>query len=107
MLFHPSLGKNAAQILKYKRQHWGIENDLHWRLDVQFNEDDDRKKINAAANFSLISKMVIAQIKAINSKDNFKARRKRLGRNDNRLSQFIDDFLNTFSRKPINKTITP
>ena len=34
-----SLPENAQQICKIARQHWGIENKLHWRLDVIYNED--------------------------------------------------------------------
>lgn len=40
------------------RSHWGIENSLHWVLDVLFEEDGCRKnKENAAENFNLIRKM--------------------------------------------------
>lgn len=95
--FISSLGKAPKQILKYKRRHWGIENNLHWILDVHFNEDSDRKKMNAAMNCSLINKMVIAQIRAMDSKDNFKSRRKRLARNDQKLIDFIDNFILTLA----------
>jgi hypothetical protein len=37
------------------RQHWGIENKLHWVLEVGFGEDSDRKRAgHAAQNFSIL-----------------------------------------------------
>ena len=37
------------------RSHWGIENKLHWVLDVQFRENDSRiRKKNAPENFSML-----------------------------------------------------
>ena len=42
------------------REHWGIENNLHWILDVAFNEDNSTKRAgNAAENFSVISKIAV------------------------------------------------
>jgi hypothetical protein len=39
------------------RAHWGIENSLHWVLDVTFCEDDSRVRIkNAAENLAFIRK---------------------------------------------------
>jgi predicted transposase YbfD/YdcC len=56
--FFSSLRSNAAQIMEYQRSHWGIENKLHWVLDVALNEDRARmRKDNAASNFSLVRKM--------------------------------------------------
>lgn len=47
------------------RAHWSIENQLHWSLDVQFGEDDSRKRVrNAAQNFSAIRKIVLNLLKA-------------------------------------------
>ena len=40
---------SAEQILAAKRAHWGIENSLHWSLDVAFNEDSCRARIDNAA----------------------------------------------------------
>ena len=37
-------GTMATQILEAKRSHWGIENKLHWVLDMQFREDENRAR---------------------------------------------------------------
>lgn len=57
--FITSLPMDAGRFLEVARSHWGVENGLHWRLDVDFREDDTRKKRNAAKNFSLICKMAM------------------------------------------------
>lgn len=42
------------------REHWGIENKLHWILDVAFGEDKSNKRAgNAAENFSFINKIAL------------------------------------------------
>lgn len=46
---------NAQQIMKYKRNHWSIENNLHWVLDMSFRENESRaRKDNSAENFNVI-----------------------------------------------------
>lgn len=46
------------------RSHWGIENRLHWVLDVGFGEDDSTvRKDNAPQNFSLLKKIVLNVIR--------------------------------------------
>lgn len=51
------------------RGHWGIENGLHWCLDVVFKEDYSTKQAgNAAQNFSLITKIALNLLKNENSK---------------------------------------
>ncbi len=50
-----SLSGNAAQIATAVRSHWGIENSLHWVLDLSFAEDDSRiRSYHAPQNFSLL-----------------------------------------------------
>jgi len=48
------------------RTHWGIENQLHWHLDVTFAEDDNTTMDkNAFNNLSLLNKMVLSLLKLI------------------------------------------
>jgi predicted transposase YbfD/YdcC len=50
-----SLGQNAKETAKAVRSHWGIENSLHWVLDVAFREDDSRiRRDNGAQNLAVI-----------------------------------------------------
>lgn len=59
-----SMTADATTFLSAIRAHWGIENGLHWSLDVAFNEDADRKRAgNAAQNFSLINRMALVILK--------------------------------------------
>lgn len=67
--FITSLENDPKRILKFKRKHWGIENGLHWQLDVTFNEDDDRKRKNSALSYSLINKMALNILKNHHHKD--------------------------------------
>ncbi len=76
-----SLPNNAELLAKAIRQHWCIENQLHWVLDVQFNEDDSRiRKDNAPENLAIIRQIalnLLAQEKT--AKNGVKNKRKRAG----------------------------
>jgi len=49
---------------KALRQHWRIENNLHWQLDVTFQEDHSRiQSRNAAENFALLRKLALTLLK--------------------------------------------
>jgi len=53
--FISSLPADAAQIAKAVRAHWAIENNLHWTLDVVFNEDQSRvRKDHAPENMAIV-----------------------------------------------------
>jgi len=57
------------------RGHWGIENQLHWHLDVTFNEDNCRTRIcNAPENLSTIRKFALQLISDATDKLSFKKR---------------------------------
>ena len=46
------------------RSHWGIENQLHWQLDVTFREDECRiRKGHADANFSILRRTALSMLK--------------------------------------------
>ena len=54
-LFISSLPADAATIATAVRQHWGVENQCHWCLDIVFREDDCRARTrNAARNLSAL-----------------------------------------------------
>ena len=57
--------KDAAKLLAYIQGHWGVENNLHWCLDVSFREDECRiRQGNAAENFSRLSRIALNLLKA-------------------------------------------
>lgn len=59
---HP--GKQAQKIATVIRNHWRVENELHWTLDVSFNEDQCRVRLeNAAENLSRIRRISLVLLK--------------------------------------------
>ena len=59
-----SMRKDAAYFNDAIRKHWGIENNFHWVLDVQFREDESRKrKDNSAENFAILRRVALNKIK--------------------------------------------
>jgi predicted transposase YbfD/YdcC len=79
--FITSLENDAEKILRARRNHWGIENSLHWELDIAFNEDHCRvRKDNAPQNFSIIRHLALNLLKQESSlKVGIKAKRLRCG----------------------------
>lgn len=62
--FISSLSSNAKRFGEAVRGHWSIENDLHWSLDVSFNEDQCRaRKDNSAENFAVIRHIALNLLK--------------------------------------------
>ena len=62
------------------REHWGIENELHWCLDVCFHEDDSRtRKGNGAENLSILRRMALNLLKQDKTKMSMKNKRKKAG----------------------------
>ena len=59
-----SLPNDAARILHAVRSHWGIENSLHWVLDVAMREDESRVRQDyAAENLSRLRRMALNLLK--------------------------------------------
>jgi len=72
------------------RGHWGIENHLHWHLDVTFNEDANRSRSgNAPQNLNILRKMALHRIAGIKDKLSLKKRRFRASMNVQYLQKVI------------------
>lgn len=55
-----SISPDVGEFARAARQHWGIENGLHWVLDVVYREDECRiRKRNGPANFAAIRHMTL------------------------------------------------
>ncbi len=75
-----SLSTSAEHISNAIRSHWAIENNVHWCLDVAFNEDGNRKRMgNAAVNFSKINRIALNLLKKDDEKISIKAKRLKAG----------------------------
>lgn len=59
-----SLASNARRLLKATREHWSIENSLHWCLDMAMNEDQSRIRIrNAQNNWAVLRHIALNLLK--------------------------------------------
>jgi predicted transposase YbfD/YdcC len=64
-----SLPNDAGRILKGTRDHWKVENSLHWCLDVAMNEDQSRIRIgNAQKNWAVLRHIALNLLKQEKSK---------------------------------------
>ena len=86
-----SLTGNAEGFNKYIRFHCGIENSLHWTLDMNFREDKQRKREKySAQNFALIRKILLNLLKQKGSnKLSLRAKRLKTGWDNNFLLKIL------------------
>ena len=62
--FISSLSADAKRLLKIKRSHWKIENQVHWVLDMAFREDESRvRQDQAAENLAVLRHMALNLLK--------------------------------------------
>ena len=81
---------SAESIASSIRKHWGIENKVHWVLDVAFNEDLSRKRAgNAAKNFTNLNRIALNLLKQDKTKIGIKGKRKMAGWNNDFIIRLI------------------
>ena len=68
-----SLNTDALTLLKSIRFHWGVENQLHWVLDMTFEDDQSRiRKGNAPVNMAVVKKITMNLLRALKQKPEHK-----------------------------------
>lgn len=78
MYFISSLPPKVRNLAKHIRDHWKIENQMHWSLDVTFAEDTSRiRKGEGAANAAIFRRLALMIVKRADYKRNsMRAKRK-------------------------------
>ncbi|MGN0852478.1 MAG: ISAs1 family transposase [Kiritimatiellia bacterium] len=85
-LYISSLDLAAESVAQMVRDHWSVENNLHWVMDMVFRDDECRvRKDQAPANFATIRHAAFNFLKRAPSKESMRGKRKRAG--------WEDDFL--------------
>ena len=80
----------AEQLGAIIRNHWAIENSLHWTMDMVFRDDECRVRTDhAPANFTTIKHMAYNLIRKASSKDSIRLRRKAAAWDDTFLASLI------------------
>jgi len=61
-----SRAASAKMLLRYIRNHWRIENGLHWQLDITFADDDSRlREGHGPENAALLKRMAVSVLKNV------------------------------------------
>jgi predicted transposase YbfD/YdcC len=87
------IGSRAAKAQAYAgsiRSHWGIENGLHWVLDVSFDEDGSRMRTdNSPENMALLRRLALCLLKRHKGKGSIRGKRLQSGWNDEFLLEIL------------------
>ena len=85
-----SLSVPASQMGPLVRDHWAVENSLHWVMDMVFRDDECRLRTNhAPANFATLKHIALNLIRRAKSKDSIRLRRKVASWDDHFLASLV------------------
>jgi predicted transposase YbfD/YdcC len=89
-----SLPADAQNIGRVIRQHWGIENQVHWTIDVTFKEDQSRSRCgHSPRNFAFLRRLAL---NLLNQEKTFKSsvrqKIKRAAMNDDYMVTVLNSF---------------
>jgi predicted transposase YbfD/YdcC len=89
-----SLPPKVRTFAKAVRGHWGIENRLHWSLDVTFAEDQSRARTgHSAANLGMLRRLALSILQQdTSSKDSLRGKRLRAGWDESFLLKLLAAF---------------
>ena len=85
-----STALTGDRFLEVARSHWGVENRLHWRLDVVMNEDQQRNRSdNGPNNLAMLRHMALNVVQKDPTKGSLRGKIKRAGWDDRYLKTFL------------------
>lgn len=88
--FIGSIGTGVADFGRAVRGHWGVENDLHWRLDVAMREDDCRvRETQARENLAVLRHIALSRLKNDSTKLGIKNKRLKAGWDEKYLEKLL------------------
>ena len=88
-----SLDATARELAAHVRGHWGVENGLHWCLDVTFREDANRTRdANAGADLGVVRRVAASLLKQDKGKGSIKAKRLSAALDTKYLEQVLQGF---------------
>jgi predicted transposase YbfD/YdcC len=94
--FIGSRGMGARKHAEALRNHWKVENNLHWQLDVAFGEDDSRiHNRGGAENFGLLRKTALSLLKRNPAKNSVARKRKAAALDTDFLEEILAGVHNT------------
>ena len=84
---------SAARFGEVARAHWGVENGLHWVLDVAMNEDQARShKDHGPRNVALMRRLALNLAKLEGSKESMKCKLYRAALSETFLTRLLAQF---------------
>jgi predicted transposase YbfD/YdcC len=85
-----SYAGTAAELGRWVRGHWGIENGLHWVLDVVFREDRSRiREGNAGANLAMVRRVAVSLLRRAPGKGSGLTKRLKAGWDEDYMLQVL------------------
>jgi predicted transposase YbfD/YdcC len=94
-----SYAGTAAELGAWIRGHWGIENGLHWVLDVVFREDASRVRAgHAGENLAMVRRVATSLLKRAPGKGTTPTKRLKAGWDDDYLLQILQGIPNIVVR---------
>ena len=87
-----SIGTSVTDFARAVRGHWGVENELHWTLDVAFREDDCRvRDVAARENLAVLRQIALTRLKQDNTKLGIKNKRLKAAWDEGYLTTLLFD----------------
>lgn len=85
-----SIATSAARFARAARGHWGVENGLHWNLDISFREDECRVRDPVAReNLAVLRHLALSRLKNDDTKLGIQNKRLRAGWDEDYLAKLL------------------